>query len=68
MVLNILLTILIVVLVGITTLMVIWWKKYGKKMFKTFIDLQNTMGKTSKSIDIPNLLNEFGRINNLFKK
>jgi len=71
MVLNILLSLLLIVLVGISVLLIIWWRKYGKKIFESVSKMQKTMGQIGgqkKSLDIPNLLNEMNKINKMFKK
>lgn len=71
MVLNILLSLLLIVLVGISVLLILWWKKYGKKIFESISKMQKTMGQIGgqkNSLDIPNLLNEMNKINKMFKK
>lgn len=58
MFLNIILTILVLVLIGITVLVTFWWRKYGKKIFNTVSDL--------KSKNNPQIKQNIGNINNAF--
>jgi hypothetical protein len=41
MFLNIILTVLTIVLISITVLLSIWWRKYGKKLFETLSSVKN---------------------------
>jgi hypothetical protein len=71
MVLNILLSLLLIVLVGISVLLFIWWKKYGKKIFESVSKMQKTMGQVGgqkKPLDMSNLLSELDKMNKMFKK
>jgi uncharacterized membrane protein (Fun14 family) len=63
MFLNIILTILVLVLIGITTLGVLWWKKYGKSLFNIISLIKNT---TSKNNSEPQTKQNIGNINNAF--
>ena len=58
MFLNIILTILVLVLIGITALVIFWWRKYGKKIFNTVSNI--------KSKNDPQLKQNIGNINNAF--
>lgn len=58
MFLNIILTILVLVLIGITVLIILWWRKYGKKIFNAVSDL--------KINNNPQIKQNFGNINNAF--
>lgn len=44
MFLNIILTILVIVLITITVLLVRWWRKYGKGMMDSTIDIRKLTG------------------------
>lgn len=71
MVLNILLSLLLIVLVGISVLLFIWWKKYGKKIFESVTKMQKTMGQVGgqkKPLDMSNLLSELDKMSKMFKK
>jgi hypothetical protein len=71
MVLNILLSLLLIVLVGISVLLFIWWKKYGKKIFESVSKMQKTMGQVGgqkKPLDMSNLLSELDKMSKMFKK
>ena len=45
MFLNIILTLLVVVLLTITIMLYIWWKKFGKKMFDSMSNMKNLLPK-----------------------
>ncbi len=71
MVLNILLSLLLIVLVSISVLLFIWWKKYGKKIFESVSKMQKTMGQVGgqkKPLDMSNLLSELDKMSKMFKK
>lgn len=71
MVLNILLSLLLIVLVGISVLLFIWWKKYGKKIFESVSKMQKTMGQVGgqkKPLDMSNLLSELDKMSKMVKK
>ena len=71
MVLNILLSLLLIVLVGISVLLFIWWKKYGKKIFESVSKMPKTMGQVGgqkKPLDMSNLLSELDKMSKMFKK
>jgi len=71
MVLNILLTLLLIVLIGISVLIIVWWRKYGKQIFESLNKVQKTMGQfggQKKSSGIPDLLSELDKFSKMFKK
>ena len=74
MVLNILLGLLLLLLTGITVLVILWWKKYGKSLFKMIDKLQKTTSqfgeskKVNDKLDISNLLDNLNNISKIFKK
>jgi hypothetical protein len=74
MVLNILLGLLLLLLTGITVLVILWWKKYGKSLFKMIDKLQKTTSqlggskKVNDKLDISSLLDNLNNINKIFKK
>ena len=47
MYLNIILTILVLVLLSISILATIWWKKYGKKIFDTMLNMDKMIPKNN---------------------
>lgn len=67
MYLNVILTILVLVLVGISTLIVFWWKKYGKELFSLLINIKNVGSKTPTQETLPNLNSLFSDIEILSK-
>jgi hypothetical protein len=71
MVLNILLTLLLIVLIGISVLIIVWWRKYGKQIFESLNKVQKTMGQfgnQKKSLEVPDLLNQLDKFSKMFKK
>lgn len=71
MVLNILLSLLLIVLITISTLVVIWWVKYGKQLFNLLLKMQNSMGQLKgqkKPLDVSSLFNELDKVSKMFKK
>lgn len=52
MAITIVLSVFIVVLIAISVLFYIWWRKYGKKIFDMFMNLNNTTKSVPK---LPNL-------------
>ena len=75
MFLNIILTILTVVLITITVLLTIWWRKYGKKAFETLssvksltsqIPTQTLQGQPLQGQNIGDLMERLKKINDMF--
>ena len=50
MFLNIILTILVVMLIGMITILIIWWKKYGKKLFESVSTIKTMLPTGNKNI------------------
>ena len=73
MVLNILLSLLLLTLLTISTLICVWWFKYGKRMFDSFTKMQKTLNQnklhmnSSGKLDMNGLLDELNKINKIFK-
>jgi len=65
---------LLLCLITITTLICVWWVKYGKKLFNTFKTMEKTFNQTKNPInsagklDMNGLLDELNKINKIFKK
>jgi len=72
MFLNIILTLLVIVLLTITIMLYIWWKKFGKKMFDSMSNMKNLLpkddGKLPNNLDINQLFSSLTKINQQFKK
>ena len=75
MFLNIILTILTIVLISITVLLSMWWRKYGKKAFKTLssvknltsqIPTQTLQGQPLQGQNIGDLMDRIKKINDMF--
>jgi hypothetical protein len=47
MYLNIILTVLVIVLLSMTILATLWWKKYGKKLFDTMLNMDKILPKNN---------------------
>jgi len=60
MFLNIILTILVIVLITITVLLVIWWRKFGKNIFEIITKIKS-VGKPVN----PNFTNGFPNMKDL---
>jgi len=72
MFLNIILTLLVIVLLTITIMLYLWWKKFGKKMFDSMSNMNNLIPKDgeqlSNNLDINQLFSSLNKINQQFKK
>ena len=72
MFLNIILTLLVIVLLTITIMLYIWWKKFGKKMFDSISNMKNLIpkdgGQLPNNMDINQLFSSLNKINQQFKK
>lgn len=72
MFLNIILTLLVVVLLTITIMLYIWWKKFGKKMFDSMSNMKNLIpkngGQLPNNLDINQLFSSLSKFNQQFKK
>lgn len=63
MYLNIVLTILVIVLVTMTILAIVWWKKYGKKLVNSMLDMNKLLPKRGNlnQPDIGGMFNELNK-------
>ena len=72
MFLNIILTLLVVILLSITIIMYVWWKKFGKKMFGSMLNMKDLLpkgdGKLPNNLDINQLMSNLTKIKEQFKK
>jgi len=72
MFLNIILTLLVIVLLTITIMLYIWWKKFGKKMFDSMSNMKNLLpkdrGQLPNNLDINQLFSSLTKINQQIKK
>jgi len=72
MFLNIILTLLVIVLLTITIMLYIWWKKFGKKMFDSMSNMKDLIpkdgGQLPNNLDINQLFSSLTKINQQFKK
>ena len=55
MYLNIILTVLVLVLISIISIIIFWWKKFGKELFSTVMNMNKILPSDSKS-SLPNNL------------
>jgi hypothetical protein len=67
MYLNVILTIFIIVQIAVCGCIIYWWKKYGKKLFKTFTELKNTPIGGMKPGQMPDMNKMMGDLMNLTK-
>jgi len=74
MFLNTILTILTVVLITMTVLALVWWKRHGKKLFNTISDMKgmiskNPFGNTNTSQQgLDDLFGRLNKLNEMFGK
>jgi hypothetical protein len=68
MAILILLSILTVVLVSISAIFYIWWKKYGKKIFDMVTNLKNIQKNTMNTFDSTHFNQEMERIKKIMDK
>jgi hypothetical protein len=68
MAILILLSILTVVLVSISVIFYIWWKKYGKKIFDMVTNLKNIQKNTMNTFDSTHFNQEMERIKKIMDK
>lgn len=71
MYLNIILTILVSILLAILVALIVWWKKFGKEMFKTLTTMNKIIpnGSNQKNVtnDLSSTLNQAFEMMNKFK-
>ena len=71
MYLNIILTILVLVLISIITIVVFWWRKFGKELFNTMMNMNKILPSDSKKIPFPkdlgNMFSELDKVMGQFK-
>jgi len=71
MYLNIILTILVLVLISIITIVVFWWRKFGKELFNTMMNMNKILPSDSKKIpfskDLGNMFSELDKVMGQFK-
>jgi hypothetical protein len=72
MYLNIILTILVLVLLGIIGVVIFWWVKFGKELFATMKNMNKVLPSNSKKTTTPNnlgnLLSDLDKMMNQYKK
>jgi amino acid transporter len=72
MYLNIILTILVLILLGIISVVIFWWVKFGKELFATMKNMNKILPTDSKKTTTPNnlgnLLSDLDKMMNQFKK
>ena len=68
MYLNVILTIFVIVQFTICGCVIYWWKKYGKKIVKSFSDMNSMLSKTSgnKSMDLSKIMSEINNMSKMF--
>lgn len=50
MFLNVILTILVITLISVVTILILWWKKYGKKVFESLNTMLSTGNKNISNL------------------
>jgi hypothetical protein len=67
MYLNVILTIFIIVQIAVCGCIIYWWKKYGKTLFKTFTELNNTPFGGMNHGQLPDMGKMMGDLMNMSK-
>jgi len=65
MYLNVILTILVIVQITICGCVIYWWKKYGKKMVKSFSDMNYEFGN-NESMDLNKFMSDINNMGKMF--
>lgn len=73
MYLNVILTIFTITLITMTILFVIWWKKYGKKIFNSMKDVKTVIPESlikdlQGQANIGEMMDRLRKINQMFGK
>jgi hypothetical protein len=68
MYLNVILTIFVIVQITICGCVIYWWKKYGKKMVKSFSDMNSMLSKTggNESMDLSKFMSDINNMGKMF--
>lgn len=70
---NIILTILVIVLITITTLLILWWRKFGREILSLIKDLKNFSNKKQNvnfdgiGKDFNDVISSMKNINDIFR-
>jgi predicted PurR-regulated permease PerM len=64
----IILCVFMVVLIGISLVFFLWWKKYGKKIFDMVTNLKNIQKNTTNTFDSTHFNQEMERIKKIMDK
>ena len=65
MYLNVILTIFVIVQITICGCVIYWWKKYGKKMVKSFSDMNYEFGN-NESMDLNKFMSDINNMGKMF--
>jgi hypothetical protein len=68
MVVLIVLCVFIVILIGMSVVFYLWWKKYGKKIFDMVLNLKDIQKNTTNTFDSTHFNQEMERIKKIMDK
>jgi hypothetical protein len=64
----IVLCVFIVILIGMSVVFYLWWKKYGKKIFDMVLNLKDIQKNTTNTFDSTHFNQEMERIKKIMDK
>lgn len=68
MVVLIVLCVFMVVLIGMSVVFYLWWKKYGKKIFDMVLNLKDIQKNTTNTFNLSQFDQEMKKIEDIMKK
>ena len=68
MYLNVILTIFVILQIAICGCVIYWWKKYGKKIIKSFSNMDSMLNKNGgdESMDLSKLMSDINNMGKIF--
>ena len=64
----IVLCVFIVILIGMSVVFYLWWKKYGKKIFDMVLNLKDIQKNTTNTFNLSHFDQEMKKIEDIMKK
>lgn len=64
----IVLCVFIVILIGMSVVFYLWWKKYGKKIFDMVLNLKDIQKNTTNTFNLSQFDQEMKKIEDMMKK
>jgi hypothetical protein len=64
----IVLCVFIVILIGMSVVFYLWWKKYGKKIFDMVLNLKDIQKNTTNTFNLSQFDQEMKKIEDIMKK